>query len=679
MSFLNKINVPLINSKITAIGRQKIAEGTLNFKYFSFGDSQVHYPNNNSQFFLAPKDKNPNLKYVITKSDCNPYNDLTGIKVLECCLHNTAKIRSFFDEENNYDFKTNGYLAKSDTIYFKTIGEVFSQQFNGTKFIDLQTVKFEDGDFILFKITNPTLGYISVEDNSNSVIQLIFKITKTPGSTIVELDRNLPYLDYSDILIHYYIFDPNIDYYSQTNAEILWDYENLSFKMDCLDEDTLVWNFNTIWSENVIGTQDNQQQYTDYCSYDYLGQKEYLGYNIDCIEETPSTNCDDKLLGINEDYIKAIGIIHYTNKNKNNFYGEYFHIETATDFELFVPNIMWHRRFALSGSTTGVNFGMNFKVNPTKKFLTNTNIEYYDIIEDSTLIDPQLLPITVGRVYSQLKIATIHHPELLASMSIKANRNFSLPALSGKMVNNSNGILPKNKTLYLTYTMESNTAVQHILPQQQYLKFINNTNSAKDIEFSLERSGFLPYMRQKEAVGYDGLGFYFHRIKVLYQIVDNGQKPSSNNWLQIDYTTNYLVDLIGNTLNPLKIEDQNSQLTGFFINQAKVSSATAYNASVLGIPDENCPDKMGFGCETVFLGNLKIEAGACVYKSILELELDSDVFIKSTNPSWGNEPVKLSEIGIYDKDYNLVWYNSLFEQIEIAENSKTLFEIQMDF
>jgi len=68
MSFLNKINVPLINSKITAIGRQKIAEGALNFKYFAFGESKRDYHNiSGSQNILKQKDKNTNKKTYITK------------------------------------------------------------------------------------------------------------------------------------------------------------------------------------------------------------------------------------------------------------------------------------------------------------------------------------------------------------------------------------------------------------------------------------------------------------------------------------------------------------------------------------------------------------------------------------------------------------------------------------
>jgi hypothetical protein len=204
--------------------------------------------------------------------------------------------------------------------------------------------------------------------------------------------------------------------------------------------------------------------------------------------------------------------------------------------------------------------------------------------------------------------------------------------------------------------------------------------TSKDVEFSLEDSNLLPYMRQLESSGYDGLGFSFHRFKILYQIVDNGSRPLSESWKAIDYTNNFLVDFIGNTINPFKLEVQNVAQTGFLVNDFKVSLATPYNLSILNIPDENCPYTMGFGCETFLFGNIDLEIGACTYKSIFEIVIDSDVVVKSTNPTWNtNQNLKMNELGIYDDKYNLVWFNSFYEQIELNPNTKTLIEIQMDF
>jgi len=344
---------------------------------------------------------------------------------------------------------------------------------------------------------------------------------------------------------------------------------------------------------------------------------------------------------------------------------------------------MWHRRYFSGGSGTGVSNGMFFVADTTKKYIANTNISYYDLIEDANYISQSGTPLTVGKIFADLQIVVIHNPELLSALSYKSNRHFTLPKLQGKMISASsvnNGVLASGETMFVTYTLESDNNVQNILPQQQFLKIVNSTAISKDVEFQLENVGLLPYMRQKESIGYDGYGFSFHRFKLLVQIVANGEQPSAENWKIIDYTNNYLVDLIGNTINPLKLENQNSSLSGFHVNLTKLSTASSYNLNVLGVPDESCPDKMGFGCETLLFANIDVEIGACVYKSVLELMLDSDEFIKSTNPTWDNsKTLQLSEIGIYDENYNLVWYNSFYKQIELPQNSKSLIEIQIDF
>lgn len=675
MSFLNKTNTPLITSKLTAIGRQKLASGQLNFKYYAFGDSQVDYAASTGQSLeiLKPKDFQPNIKTFITKSDCNPFNTLDGVKVIECCLHNQAKQRGFF--------ASSGGTLSVSTDYIKQKGIVQSTLFNGSNFIDIQTTNFDNGDFILFKLNNDTTGYLAEAETIAPVPYLIYQITKNSTSTVIETDRPLPYLTFTGATaINYYVIDKDVAYYSTTNADVLWDYENMQFKIECLQEDTLIWNFNIVWNENLIGTQTNQQQYYDYCCYSYVGQKEYLGLNKDCPDVTASGNCEDKLLGVDDDFVKGIGILHYSNTNKNNLYGEYFYIASSGDITINLPTIMWHRR-DFGGSAVGDEIGMRFVNDITKKTLPNTNIEYYELIEDISYLSSGDTAFSVGRIYPQLQVVVIHDQELLAALSYKSNRNFTLPKLSGKMISsNSTGVLPKGKTMYLTYTFQSDNNIQHILPQQKYLKFVNNTNSAKDVEFYLEKTGYLPYMRQIESVGYDGYGFSFHRFKILFQIVDTNERPKSELWQTIDYTNNYITNLVGNTINPLNLENQSPQLTGFFVNNANYITASGYSLNVLQIPDESCPEKLGFGCENLFFGNIDVEIGACVYKSIFELSLDSDIFNKTTNPTWNtNQNLHLTEIGIYDNEYNLVWHNAFYENVEITDNSNTLIEVQIDF
>jgi hypothetical protein len=55
---------------------------------------------------------------------------------------------------------------------------------------------------------------------------------------------------------------------------------------------------------------------------------------------------------------------------------------------------------------------------------------------------------------------------------------------------------------------------------QDYVKLTNTTNAPKDIAFRISQTDLLPFMRKIEG-GYDGLGFYADKFKLLYQIVSD--------------------------------------------------------------------------------------------------------------------------------------------------------------
>ena len=98
---------------------------------------------------------------------------------------------------------------------------------------------------------------------------------------------------------------------------------------------------------------------------------------------------------------------------------------------------MWHRRNDV-GTGSGTTLGMRFVSDVVKKTITNpkggaTDIEYYDLIEFSGMSVTPETPLAVGRVFPNLKIVVIDNEELLAAMSYKSNRNYTLPDLSANL------------------------------------------------------------------------------------------------------------------------------------------------------------------------------------------------------------------------------------------------------
>jgi hypothetical protein len=78
-------------------------------------------------------------------------------------------------------------------------------------------------------------------------------------------------------------------------------------------------------------------------------------------------------------------------------------------------------------------------------------------------------------------------------------------------------------------------------------------------------------MRKIEG-GYDGLGFYADKFKLLYQIVSDENSPDPGAWKSYDYTSTAITGNVGETIDPKKLEIQT--ITGFMLDTIKDSTAT---------------------------------------------------------------------------------------------------------
>jgi len=698
MSFILENNNPLLLSKLTAIGRKKIAKGELTFAYWGLGDSEVDYnyvsnlPSGETLTVLKPKDNNPPaFKNFLTKQDCEQLIPLTisDKRVVECCVRNEAKERGFFSGTTVDDMQ---FILDSSRI--RTHGTVQLSQIDGTSYLDLGPISYEDGDLLLLKISNSYTGNLDAYETEKPVLYLWYKIKKHPISTIATLDRKMPHFSFMnpDVEVNFYVFpnngnEPILNYYSTGVTDIVWNSETLEFLPECDTSDVNVLNLNNVWTEDFAGTQSNLEGHLNFGSIDFAGLKQYLGYNELCFAETGSTlqECEDKLLNQSDSYIKGIGVIHFTNNSTKNEYGEVFYIDHNDSFKLtlYMPTIMWHGRW-FGGSMLGDKLGMQFESTGEIKYVQDTEIKYYDLVESAAYIYSGRTSMVVGRVFPDLKIITIHNEELLATMSYKSNRNFTLPKLKGKMTFPLNGVgfgvLAKEKTLYMTYALEGINGIKYSLPQQSYIKFVNNTSVDRDIEFTLEDVNYLSYMRQKEQSTYDGLGFYAHKFILLVQIVDNGQRPDPTQWIAIDYTNNVLTTLPSYTINPFALENQVAQTNSFTITPSRYALGTTYDLTNLEIPLIICPEDLQFGDERLFFGNLETWIGACIYKSIFNIKIVANDYTKTNNNTWDEESeLYFTEIGIFDEDQELVLLTKASRPIKLYKDSTSEVEISLDF
>jgi hypothetical protein len=713
MSYIINTNSPFVSIKLTEKGREKLSMGKLNFSYWAIGDSEINYereaivdanPNDvtlsASSKVLRPFDRQPNIKYFISPNNsATPYQPInsSNLSVVKAVVNNEATERGFFSgASSNTTILTSGYTSNNQLIPNSNLSGSTSLTLTGS------VSNISVGDVILLRLSNGTTGSIAGSNTTTPIPNLWYKVQSISGSTLV-LDRNLP--NYSGDSASSYIIAYKggevYDTIATGNTTSYWDSGTLSFNssVNVTCHDVPVWNMNNVWCESlagmVTGDPTPNEQYTSFGSYPYLGTKNpYLEYLCDSSGNTETFNCNGPGISYPDDVSKSVSIIHFTNNSISNLYGEFLYVDATNNkiVKVIMPDLMYHRRNFSTGS--GTTMGMTFIASGATKYIGTSDIEYIDLIEEPSLISSTgATPMVVGKVLPQLKMIVIHDDEIVSAISYKSNRNWTLPNLAANIVSpsggTSTGVLLSNQTIYLTYILENSlsTGLTTSLPCQNYVKVTNNTPSAKDIQFRINQVDELPYMRKKELVGYDGLGFYADKFKLVYQIVSaSTTRPDPNAWKVYDYTSTAITTNSGETINPVSLENQNPLTNDFVLTKGRDTASSQFNLiNILNMPNTNQPSLLQFGDERFFYGNIQTYIGASIYKTIFDIRVDSNVFNTTTNPTRSKDlttnpaTIRLTEVGVYDSDFNLVCIGKVSNPVKLIPANTIMLELSMDF
>jgi hypothetical protein len=718
MSYIINNSGAFVNIKLTDTGRRKLAEGKLNFTAWGIGDSELNYNReeivdnyqsdpqlSGTSMILRPVDKQPNLTSFVSVDGVTPTNPLTAnqISTLKAIVNNKAIERGFFSANTTHtEFST--LLSAPYTIDNGCISNI---NLTGGTTLELGTgFTYTVGDYILLKLTNDTIGTIDVTGNDLPVPTLWYKIQAT-GSTYVIVDRELPNLNSFSASTCFIIYPQGEVYnaFGSSSTIPYWNSNTLSFDSCCYVScaDVPVWNMNNIWCENLAGMTGSSinntvstpnESYEKFGSWQYLGQK-YPYFDYSCSVGASGITidiCDVPGTSVLDTVSKSISVIHYTNNTISNFYGEFLFVDGANgkNVNVYMPDLMYHRRDFPTAS--GTTMGMTFLASGSTKYITNTDIEYIDLIEDVTLIPSGATPLVIGKVFPQLKVIAIHDDEIVAAISYKSNRNWTLPALSANLTapfnSTSTGLLPPQQYMWLTYTFENSTisGLTTTLPCQKYTIMANNTSGSKDVEFKISGVDLLPYMRKIENPGYDGLGFSAREFKVLYQIVSGGTRPLPDAWQVHDFTSTLITGFSGETIDPELLETQNPISANFKLDIATTSGDTTFSIieSLSMAPNTN-PEILQFGDERFFYGNIDTYIGANIYKTVFKLSVSADLFKYTSNVTRSSDPntnpsvIKVSECGIYDSFGELVMIGKFSRPVKLTPGNTVLLELSMDF
>ncbi len=685
MSFIQKSDAVVINTKLTNAGRLLLATGALTFNTIEIGDSEIDYDflrdnetviDGNDLIIFRPKDANPQIKYAIpiNNNSVLTKNNITSINSQIYTVTNSTNQRGFFTGSTN-----SGFTSFTTTAYILDKRIIESSGLTGNTILRLDSASaVTSGSCLLIDIRNPKLSAFT--DTAGAIGEsyprpfIWYKAISINGNNVT-VDKPLPNFSGQGGTVKsiVYVYPQNnaIDnYYSTGTSVSYWNDNTLAFNSNCniASDDVNVWNFNIIYKYTPAGVPNGYVTSPYYDSAIFSGFKEYIqGYT-------------------NKSGDTMLGIIHFTNKSISNYYGEGFNGNT---FKIDLPTVMYHAKTATTMGITLKSSGSTLtnarKLQPTT--LSGFTTEYYDLVETTS-------QNIVGKVFNDLKIAVIEDQEILNALSLKSNRSWTLPNGNFTTRNSGNSELPILRTssqetsyLAITYLLGSNNNYSATTNYGYstgihcgYITKLYPQNIPQVVEFNIS-SADLQFMQSSAGLT-AGTGFNANTFKIIAQKVPLGEEPNTQSWIEYDFTSK-LDNYSSWSATTIPVTNLSNR-TYTFTNNEYTAGTQYYNVTnyVGSLPTTSSPNTgLGFGEESILLGNINTDIKAYIYRTKITQQLNFNQYNTSNNPTFedGMDDVYVSEVGIYDNNNNLVAIGKLNNPIKKNGNKLFTLELDMDF
>lgn len=666
---------------MTNEGRRLLSLGKLTFDTFRLGDSEIDYTTLGPTYditlenVIRAKPLNPDIKTPLfpTPTSTSSFLAVPNLsEVIVQTLTNAPRI-GFFEYGTGTTIEYTAYtdtichVLQADTIIpiSGTTGGTFVSVYQAPTY-GSNTYEPKIGDLMLVKMTNDELVATqnqAVVELNTPVPYLWYQVQGVTGSLSantlqVEIDRD--FASFPNYTGPNYCWTTFYPLGSGSSKDYLFS-DGGFFSGGC------VWNLNNVWSYPIPGVNPlTHETYNNYGSESYVGSKEYFGYT----SEIPLTFSANPACHL----VPSISIIHYTNKETCDStselkYGQSFYVDTTIPEspKLIMPTLMWHR------STTGSTIGYVFSATSsgTSQFVTlsgnNTTIEYYPLVDGYN--------VSVGRLFPELQMFTIDDQELVAALSYKANRNWTLPTVEASVVSNTDGIVDSTENLYLTYLLKSNSGYTTSLHCQNIIcvnfPAVNcppTIRQAVEVQFPL---GQLPYMMVT-----GGTGWYSDEFYILAQRQPLGTYPDPTQWTLMNYTSGITNHIAGN-----RIDSTNLESTTFLVTNTDYINGVNYDLSnFIKIPQIAETDYLQFGDERFFFGNIEATALRTRYRTQFVITVPPNLYNTSINPTWANsnQRVHITDLGIYDVNKNLVAMGKFNLPIDKVPNVTLILQATID-
>jgi hypothetical protein len=746
MSYIIKNTAGLINTRLTDVGRRYLSQGNFDIAYFQIGDSEVSYTalktaspaynqTNNNILMPAfnaqndtgsPQSNKQNVKYpYYVQGNAGGTYGIPYMDSIVQPIYNSAGNKGFFmtgGTPGNWDVQissaytiTSNYQVDMTTLVGQsaitiTLDSLICSPTTGTPSIgDIVTIIYNGNGGCTEVGTYSVLTY---------KIQDLSPTTGNSGTTSwdLTLDRNVP--DYTGkvlggemgrVLI--YPSGMTVIYDTITPAPY-WETDAFNFESPCdisQRENTPIWNMNIPWTESPAGVfSSTAETFTQYGSVGYIGTKEYLGYNepsgqTDSSEVYYYNSYDEKVV-VTPQNQKAIAIIHYTNQDIDNVYGEKFATtpydsENPTDntglarhFRLTIPTLMWHKS---SGSSIGQTFWIDppgeynlctpYYIKSTKNVdMNDPGIRYFHLWDTNPDDNGNLNRI--GKVFPDQEIIVIDDEEVIAAMSYKSNRNWTLPAPKLSLLTpnscsptpTSTQCLVTNPTqnVWVSYRFDS-TGFTDSLHCNYYSNIKADISVVDDPKNVAVRFGAeFKFLNQplNTYTSADLSGYSANSMKLLVQVTTGDTKPLPNLWREIDVTS----EISGSSINGY-ITMSGITGTTFQIDLVTYNSAPIYDLfNYINIPQNGQTDYLNFGDEYFFYGNIETDISATIYEMKYLVNLGRNQFTNTSNPTWMSGTTSyVTEIGLYNAQKDLMVISKL-QSPELRQGIQQ-FVVKLDF
>ena len=303
-------------------------------------------------------------------------------------------------------------------------------------------------------------------------------------------------------------------------------------------------------------------------------------------------------------------------------------------------------------------------------------MRYYHLYDDNPDSNGNLN--RVGKVFPDSELIVFDDEEIVAALSYKSNRNWTLPAPKlGLIVPNicdtgvdTVGLLSADtQSLWVTYRFGS-TAFTESLHCNYYSEITGPSSgcSTTSQNVTVRFGNEFPFLTQSCS------GFSATDLILLAQVTDDGEQPNPTLWREIDVTPELSSTIVNGQLTASGITG-----TTFTISLNDYSGATIYNLNnYLDLPLNGETDILNFGDEYYFYGNVVSDIQATIYEMRYAVNLSEEQFTDSSNPTATNASnLYVTEIGLYNSNKDLMILSKL--QYPLLRQGIQQFLIKFDF